>query len=138
MGEGDVAGRGRDVGIHGSQEDAIGIEGDGVGCPVEAIFMDAVVGRERQLLHIKAAGFGGIKAVLQRFRRLEDQIDRVGAFVELGGEKFHIDFLGIIKVLWLHSGISAARVTILYHSRGNVEQSPHIPRKKHRKSPWSP
>lgn len=47
VGEGDVAGRCRDIGIHGSQENAVSIEGDGVGCPVEAIFMDAVVGHKR-------------------------------------------------------------------------------------------
>lgn len=140
MREGDVTGRRRDVGIHGSQENAVGIEGDGVGGPVEAIFMDGVVGRERQLLHIEAACFGGIEAILQRFRRLEDQIDWVRGLVELRGEKFHVDFLGIIKVLWSHSGISAIRVTqeYLYHSSGNVGHLPHIPRKKHRKSPWPP
>lgn len=47
MGEGDMTGRRRDVGVHGSQENAVGVEGDGVGRPVEAIFMDGLVGQER-------------------------------------------------------------------------------------------
>lgn len=112
MRECDVAGRIRDVFVHPPQQDAVGIEGDRVGRPIEAILVEAFIGRERELLHVKSLGVGRIKAVLERLGRLEDEVDGMRGFVVLGGEKLHVDFLGIIVVLRSHNRISAATVKV--------------------------
>ncbi len=104
VGEGDVAGRRRHGLVHGAQQDAVGVEGHGAGRPVEAIFVEAIVGREGQLFDVKGARVGGVEAVLERLGRLEDEVDGGGGVVVLRREEFHVDFLGVVEVLRSHGG----------------------------------
>lgn len=95
----DVACRRGDGGFHRLDELAVGIEGDRVWAPVEAVFMEAIVGGEGELLQVKGAGPGGIEAGTCGFGGLKDEIDRAGGLVILTREEFHINFLCVVTVL---------------------------------------
>lgn len=100
MRERNVPGRGRDGAFHRLDELAIGVEGDRVWRPVEAVFVEAIIGREGKLLQVKRAGRGGIEAVTCGFGGLKHEIDRVGGIVVLRREEFHVNLLSVVAILW--------------------------------------
>ena len=63
--------RGRGDGIgHAAEELAVGVKGNVVGGPVEAVFVEAVRRGERERDHLEGAGVGGVEAVARGVGRL--------------------------------------------------------------------
>lgn len=74
--------------LNDCEERTISIERNGILGPVEAIFMEAEMGSEREFLHNEATSGGSVEASFHRLRGLEHKINWIGGITILMREKF--------------------------------------------------
>lgn len=84
---------------HVPQPDAVGIERDLAGRPIEAILVIASVGLEREVVHVEGRRAGGVVARFLRGGRLQDEIDGPARGVELGREELEVDLFRVVEIL---------------------------------------
>ena len=119
----DASGLGGDGGVHGGEEEGVGVEGDEGGGPVEAVFVVGSGGGEGQGVEREGWGCGGGVGE-GGDGGLEDEVDGVGGCVgELAGEEFEVDFLGVVVVLcWEEGGGRGVSVLMGWGGRGGKER----------------
>ncbi len=95
----DMARRRGDSGGHSVKQKAIGVEGDGGGGPVEAVFVETGGRVEGEGGGGEGGGVGGVVVCGAGGGGLEDEVEGVGCGGLLVGEEFEVDFLGVVVVL---------------------------------------
>lgn len=88
MREYDTSRVGRNSLLNDCEERTISIERNGILGPVEAIFMEAEMGREREFLHDEATSGSSVEASFHGLGGLEHKINWIGGIAVLMREKF--------------------------------------------------
>lgn len=86
--------------VNDCEEPIISIEWNWLLGPVEAIFMEAEMGGEREFLCDEATSGGSVKASFHGLRGLEHKINWMGGIAILMREKLQVYFLRVITVLF--------------------------------------
>lgn len=60
-----------DAGVKAAEVEPVGVEGDGAGLPVEAVFVISAGGKKREEVEVEVGGGGGVVAEGCGFGRLE-------------------------------------------------------------------
>lgn len=96
-----MAGRRRHRLRHVLQPGAVGVEGDFICRPVEAVLVVAAIGAEGERVQVKGRGAGGVVACVLGGGRLQDEVDGPGRGVQLAGQELDVDLGRVVEVLAL-------------------------------------
>lgn len=88
MREYDTSRVGRNSLLNDCEERTVSIERNGILGPVEAIFMEAEMGSEREFLYNEATSGGSVKASFHGLGGLEHKINWIGGIAVLMRKKF--------------------------------------------------
>lgn len=117
-----VSGRAWNIVGHLVHDLSVDVEDHTAGGPVETVLVELLVWSEWKMLDLVASCTGSIVAVAHRLRRLEHQLHGSLGFVELLGEKFHVDFLRVVVELVALAGRSTPQIAkfIAYPEEGTA------------------
>lgn len=123
-----MSGRIGDAFRHDVQELVVRIKRHLTWCPVKAVFMKVLVWSEREMWSSEARRVDGIEASCLRFWRLKDEVDVAAVrFIELLGQKLHVDLLGVVVVLPMSTLLAnSLRNTHPEHSTTSSVRRPHF------------